>query len=429
MKPFPAIILGIFAILAAASVVILATFSTGGQKTIGSVVVWGSLPSAVMEDVLNSVRGTRDDFGDVTYRPVSEDALVPKLVESIASGTGPDLVMFPSSYLVRESNKLVTIPYASYPKRTFQDTFIQAGEPFLYPDGVKGLPFVIDPLVMYWNRTMFAAAGIAQPPRYWDELPQMVSNLTKVEQNGTLKTSAFALGSWDNIVNSKDILLTLLSGLGNPVITRAGNGFTSTLSASASNGTGSAASAVRYFAQFSDPVKPVYTWNRSQPASRDAFLKGTLAVYFGPASELLGIRTANPNLNFDVAEMPNVRGGVKGASSHLFALSIPNGSKNPVGALTVATILTSADVQRIVNKETRLPSVRRDVTVTSAADAYQTVFRSASLTAFSFLDPDPSATEGIFRRLIENVLSGKLKEEAAASSADQELIALIGRSQ
>jgi ABC-type glycerol-3-phosphate transport system substrate-binding protein len=217
-----------------------------------------------------------------------------------------------------------------------------------------------------------------------------------------------------------------MKGLGNPVVGAGLTGYASMIQNTSSNKSSSAASVVRYFAQFSDPVKPVYSWNRSQPTSRNAFLAGTLALYFAPASELLSLRNANPNLNFDVSEMPMVRGGQVGGASSLLSLSIPNGSKNPGGALAVAGVFISAPVQKIIASTLHLPSVRRDTNVSSASDAYQSVFRDASLTAFSFLDPDPSASDAVFKRMIEGVLSGKFREEEATQAADQELSALLG---
>ncbi|MCD5396682.1 MAG: hypothetical protein LRZ98_00730 [Candidatus Pacebacteria bacterium] len=41
------------------------------------------------------------------------------------------------------------------------------------------------------------------------------------------------------------------------------------------------------------------------PNSRDVFLSGKLATYFGFSSELRGLRLKNPNLNFDIAMVPN----------------------------------------------------------------------------------------------------------------------------
>ena len=86
-----------------------------------------------------------------------ESTLVSSLVEAIAAGKGPALVLFPASSFVSEQDKLLPISYKSMSRRTFQDTFVEAGEVFLTNEGVYGLPFYIDPYVTYWNRTIFSS--------------------------------------------------------------------------------------------------------------------------------------------------------------------------------------------------------------------------------------------------------------------------------
>ena len=424
MRTFPAVILGIFVVLALVSIVVLATFSNFQDNEIGNVEIWGSVPNYVMEDIMRDLRNTRRDFDEVKYRTVSKEDIVPQLIEAIASGNAPDLVLFPSEYVVREANKLRTIPYSTLSKREFQDTFVQAGEVFLFPDGIKGFPFVIDPLVMYWNRQLFTNDSIAQPPRYWDELPTLSTTLSKKSERGTLESSAVALGAWDNVGYAKEVYLTLLHGLGNNGVVRTDTGYASTISVNSVTDIND--SALRFVAQFSDPVKPVYSWNRSQKNSRDAFLSGTLAIYFAPASEITSIRAANPNLNFDVAEIPRVRSGVSGSYADVLAFSIPNGSSNANGAFQVAIAFADPAVQKQLTEAIGLPSVRRDVAHVDASNSFDITFRNAAVSAFSFLDPDPSATDGIFKRMLENVLSGSLRVSEATNAGHGEMQALIG---
>ena len=45
-------------------------------------------------------------------------------------------------------------------------------------------------------------------------------------------------------------------------------------------------SVLTYYTDFANPLKSVYSWNRSFSSSRDAFLAQNLAVYFGPGSEI-----------------------------------------------------------------------------------------------------------------------------------------------
>lgn len=426
MKPFPAAILGIFLALALFGVFIFATFTASRQDAIGTVLIWGSVPQEVMDNLFTAVRGERDDFNSVKYDEIPADQLVPELVQAIAAGRGPDLVVFPASSYVKDGEKLLSIPYNTLSRRDFQDSYVEAGEVFLAEDGVKGLPFTIDPLVLYWNRTLFSNAGVARPPKYWDDLAQVAPQLTQKAPNGSLTVSAVALGSWDNVAHAKGILVTLITELGMPVVTQDVDGrYESTLAQTTDTGVSPADSALRYYTDFADPVKPVYSWNRSQKSSRDAFLAGTLALYVGFASELLPLREANPNLNFDIAPLPVTRGGGEGVYAEVQALSVPRGAKNVAGATTVALVLSAANMSALVSEATHLPSPRRDVELAPASDAYLSVFRSAALKSFTFLDPDPTASNQIFGRMIDAVSSGRLRLSEAVRAADEELGVLL----
>ena len=427
MKTFPTIVTAIFVLLALAGVLIFATYTSINKSTIGTVSVWGSLPHSVFDSMIGALSKGNSNYSNVTYQVIPEDRIVPQLVEAIASGKGPDLVIFPESDLVGQADKLQTIPYSSYSKRTFQDNFIQAGESFLTQDGVLGLPFTIDPIVMYWNRSLFATAGIATPPRYWDEISTIAPKLTKADKNSTLTVSAVSFGTWSNVDHAKEIFLTLLNQLGNPVIALNDKGeYTSVLLGGKGGPTLPADSALRFYTGFADPTQPLYSWNSSEPHSRDAFIAGNLAIYFGYSSELTSIRGANPNLNFDVAAVPAIRGGGQGVYGNMDGLSVPNGAKNPAGAFLLAEDLTAVNSQTFLQTLIHLPSVRRDVSTTDPSDPYATIFRSAALTAFTFLDPNPSATNSIFKRMTESVSSGKLQVSEATGGAHQELQALLG---
>lgn len=425
MKPFQAVVLAIFVSLALLGVFIFATFSASGGKDIGTVVIWGAMPQDTFDKLLSNARAGRNDFNGVTYKEVPQELLMPQLVTAIAAGTGPDLVLFPASSFVEDGNKLQPMPYSIVSKRDFQDTFVQSGEIFLTDDGVAALPFTIDPLVLYWNRTLFGNAGIARPPKYWDDVASLAPKLTQKADNGSLAVSAIALGGWGNISHAKGILLTLMTQLGSPVVTKENGVYRSVLTAANSDGVSVADSAVRFYTDFADPVKPAYSWNRSQKNSRDAFLAGTLAMYIAPASELLQVRDANPNLNFDVAPVPMVRGGGQQVSAAVDGVAIPRGAKNATGAQIVALELASSAEQEFLINEIRLPSPRRDVEADASSDAYLSTFRAAALNSFSFNDPNPTETEVLFGRMIDTVQSGKAGLSDAVRNADDELQVLL----
>ncbi|MDO8523933.1 MAG: extracellular solute-binding protein [bacterium] len=427
MKTFPAIVTGIFLVLAIGAVIIFATFSATNRNAIGTLVIWGTVPHEVFDTLLGDLGTGNNNYVGVSYQVVREEELIPQLVEAIAAGKGPDLVLFPGKNLLGQADKLQSISYSAMSRRDFENTFIQAGDSFLTAGGILGFPFTVDPLVMYWNQSLFANAGIAQAPRFWDEISDITPKLTKADKNGTLTESAVSFGTWKNVEHAKEILLSILYQLGNPVIASKDNGGYQSVFLNQSGGaTLPADSTLRFYTDFANPSKPLYSWNSSESDSHDAFVGGELATYFGFASELIGIRAANPNLDFDVATVPAIRGGGQSAYANVMALSIPRGAKNPSGALIVAAALTSKSSEESLTGILHQPSVRRDVSPPSSADPYAVVFRNAALSAFTFLDPNPTATDSIFERMVENVSSGKLQVSEATINANQELQALVG---
>lgn len=425
MKPFHAVVLVIFALLALGSVFIFASFSGGGNKNVGTVVIWGTVSKDAMQSVLSSVQAADHGYDKVSYQQYPESSFLPMLTEAIAAGRGPDLVTFPTSEVIESADKLIPISYRAMSRRAFQDAYIEAGEVMLTDTGILGLPFTVDPLVTYWNRTRYANAGIARPPQYWDELTDMAPKLSQVTEAGTLTQSAVALGEWDNVAHAKEILTSLIVGLGNKIVIRNATGAPQVVMTD--KGTAPippSESAVRFYTDFADPGKPTYSWNRSQKSSRDAFLAGTLATYFGLGSEAAGLRAANPNLNFDLAAYPSVRGGVVAVPAEVLALAIPRGSHNPTGALKVAITLTAVAAQTKLHTITGLPSVRRDILASAPQDPYEGILRTAALNAFGFLDPSPAASDAIFKKMIDDVSSGRLSITTAIANA-QAALALV----
>ena len=426
MKPFQIVTLFIFGALALLAVFIFASFSGGRGNTIGTVALWGSLPQETVDTFLLEAGRDVDGLTGVKYREVSEQAFTSVLVEALAAGTGPDLILFPASLVVGERDKIITIPYRSISRRDFQDSFVEAGEIFLTDAGTLGLPFYIDPFVLYWNRTLFSNAGVARPPRFWDELTDIAPKLSRSSAGGTLTQSAVALGEWQNVTHAKEIFLSLVYGLGNNlVVVNEKGAFQAVFSARGSAPTPPAESALRFYTDFADPVKNVYSWNRSQTDSRSAFLAGTLAVYMGKASEVFSLRSGNPNLNFDVAAYPQVRDGRVAVPADVLALSLPRGAKNAEGALQVAALLSGAPLQRAWASAVGLPSVRRDILSATPDSPYEAVFRNAALNAFTFYDPGPVETDRVFERMVEDVSSGRLRVPEAVQSGQRSLQALL----
>lgn len=430
MSKFQIILLGIFAAAAVAGVALFATFRGSGQEELAAPVsIWGIAEESAIRAVLEEVRQSRDDFGQVTYRHISKDAFDREFVNALASGTGPDLILIDQSMLLAHEDKLFTIPYENYSARDFRSTFAEEGELFLTPSGILGLPISIDPLVLYYNRDIFTNEGIANPPRFWDELFILAPRVTHRGSASNITQSLVALGEYQNVLYAKDILSMLMLQAGNAIVMRDSSGAPfSVMGTTPEFGSAPAESALRFYTEFSNPIKSVYSWNRALPNSRQSFLSGDLALYNGYASEREALSRANPNLNFDMGEMPQIRDASRTMTfGTMYALAIPRASRNIAASYTVASILTSAPYAQSYAAVSGLPPARRDLLSSPPSDAYGAILFGSALRARAWLDPNPSETNRIFKNLIESTISGRALLNEAIGTADQELQVILGR--
>lgn len=418
------IFFGIFIVIGVGAFASYKGSSSGPKAT---VVVWGFLPSSTFDSIIRNTALYNNPSITVTYAEKDPDTFDQEFVNSLADGTGPDIVMVREDMFWKHKNRLYPIPYKSYPERTFKDSFVQEGELFLGQDGIYAIPFTIDPLVMYWNRTVFTNASIANPPQYWDEFLSLTQSLSKKDSIGTVSQSLVALGEWKNIKNAKDIISLLMLQAGTPITTPYNGSIRSTLLDGYEGSTVSPGiSAVNFYTQFANPTGPSYSWNRSLPDSLTYFLSGKSALYFGFASELPVISQKNPNLNFDVTGVPQARQATaRTTMGHVYGLALVKQSKVIQAGFTVVTTLTNPDTLNIVGMYTNLPPVRRSMLATKPTDAYKSVFYDGALISRGWIDPDRQSTSLSMQNMIESITSGRARLSDALNRANDEFTVLI----
>lgn len=431
MRPFTAILLVLFGLFIVGGVIAIATigkFGGGGDTEVPAVAkVWGVLPENVVGGVIDTFNKSNDNVLQVTYREVSVEDFDTELAESLAAGSGPDAIIISQAQLLRHENKLYNVKFESYPERLFRDTFAEGTEIFMTNTGVLGFPILIDPMVMYWNRSLFTNARITRPPVYWDELLDLGDVLTKKDPAFNVSQSVIALGEYSNVTHAREIIATLVMQAGDPITVRSGGDQVSFVLGDRFGLPESPAhSALRFYTEFANPVKPAYSWNRSLPSSREAFLGGTLALYPGFGSELLELQERNPNLNFDMTPLPQHRDSTFVTTfGNIYAFALIKQSKNIGGAYRVATLLSGQQADTLWSEYADIPPARRDLLATPPNDPYDGILYDEALIARGFLDPDPSQSGSIFSNLIGNIASGRSTIERAVSEASAKLENLL----
>lgn len=428
MSTFKIAVLAIFSISIVIGIAIFATSksSSNPANQTADIIVWGTISADAFNNAMisSSVSGSKNIR--VTYVRKDVSDFDNDFVEALAEGRGPDIVVLRDDLIYKNRNKIYPIPYKAYPERDFKDRFIEEGELFLTPEGILSVPFIVDPMVMYWNRDLFSNNFVASPPKYWDELPALIEKMTIRDSKANILQATISFGEWRNVTNAKEIISMLLLQAGTPITSRSDKEVVSVLNSQFGYPRIPSQSAVDFYTQFSNPTSLSYTWNRSLPSSSNFFLSGNLAMYLGFASEIFAIQQKNSNLNFNVTSIPQIRDTKKkSVFAHMYGLSIVKQSKQISQAYTVIGALTEVKALREMEKVTNLPPVRRDMLTEKPTDAFRLVFYDSALISRSWIDPDAVSTSNVLRDMIESITSGRSRLTEALSRADTELRSLL----
>ena len=429
MKNFQTIILIVFIVAAIFGILVFSgAIPIGNSDTpgaLGSVTLWGTIKSELILSALEEFNTANTAFA-VKYEEKSPETFDQDLLEALAAGRGPDLFLLPDYLAFHYQNKILAIPYENFSVASFKKNFAGAGEVFLTSRGILALPLFIDPLVMYYNRSILDASAIANPPVYWDEVLSMVPVITKKSEANILSRSAIALGQFANVAHAKDIIAALFMQVGNPIVAEKDGAFFSALNENSY--IYNLPKVVKFYTSFADPLASVYSWNRSFANSSDAFSSENLAFYFGFGSELRSLINKNPNQNFLPAPIPQLKDAkFKLTSARVVGLAISQSSKNLGTAALASNRLANGDFTGKLAAALLVAPARRDLLSAPPNDAYSPVFYSSALFARSWLDPSPKDTDNIFRTLIERVLSNSLSPESALADADTKMNLLLNK--
>ena len=400
--------------------------SSSSTNLQGKVIIWGTFPSSFVSVAIDNISATSRDL-TVTYEKKDPATYQQDLIKAFANGAGPDLFIITPDMIALNNNFIYKIPYASYAEKTFRDSFIDGADIYLDNEGIVGFPLVVDPIVLYYNKNILSNEAIVSPPKTWDELFTLNSTLTKRDNSGTISQSMIALGQYANINNVKDILATLLIQNDNPIVVRGNDpttiSYISVLNSNPSDLSISPIEAVlRFFVEFSNPSNTAYSWNRSLPSSLDMFTSGKLAFYIGRASELFNIQSINPNLSFDVTTIPQVKDSTMNRTyGEIYAIVVNKKSADINLTLKIASMLSTGDNAKNLSASSSLPPVSRALLSSKPTNPYLFTFFNSALISRSWLDPNKSKSDSIFKDLIENILSNNLSMSEAINKAQGQL--------
>lgn len=399
---------------------------TGAQ---GKITIWGTFPKSSISDALESINASNNNL-TLNYTQKDIASYQEDLIESFAAGNGPDLFIITPDMIIKNKNFIYKIPYASYPKEKFINSFIDGASIYMDNDGILGYPLLVDPMVLYYNKDILSNEGIVYPPSTWDELFTLNPSLTKRDNFGTISQSMIALGQYSNIKNAKAIISTLLLQNNNQIVKQKDSTYVSALTDNIQNlSVSPLESVLKFFTEFSNQSKSGYSWNISLPNSLDMFTSGKLAFYLGRASELFKIQEVNPNLSFNVTQIPQIKdASIKRTYGDIYAVVVNKKTTNFNSAFLVASSLSSGDSLKNLSAGVSLPSASRSLLADKPKDnPYLATFFNSALISRSWVDPDGVKSDSVFKELVENILSNSLSISSAMSKAHGQLGQLISK--
>ena len=420
-----------------------------------SLTIWGVFDSGSNYDAVISDYRVQHPNVSISYREFRYEEYQDELLRALAEGKGPDIFLVHDDWTRQYQSLMTPLPETltvgyqevqgsikktvvnvlrtepTLSARAFKNDFVDTVEgdavlPY-QPDPKKAavdmiyaLPLSMDTLALYWNKDLLNAAGIASAPTTWTEFQEDVAKLTKFDAAGAITQSAVGLGTSGNVERAADILALLMMQNGTEMTNGDGHPTFDKLPASMAGASSlPGLDAVRFYTDFANPTKAVYTWNDLQTNSFDAFGSGTAAMFFGYAYHLPLLKIAAPKLDFAISAAPQIEGGRQVNFANYWLAAVSKDSKNTNYAWDFVQFLTANDEEnaKYLEKANKPPALR-SLIASQLEDEELSAFASQVLTAKSwYRGEDVSVAEDALEELIDTILGGTITPEDAIKLA------------
>jgi len=378
-----------------------------------TLVVWGLwLESATLESIITAFQ---EETGvNVEYRKIASVAeYEKKLLEALAEGRGPDIFVIHHTWVETKRGLISPAPSDVIDERALREEYVDVvAEDLVRDSKVYALPTSVDTLGLYYNKDMLSAAGVARPPRTWDEFLQVVERITQVNRLGIIEQSAAALGTAANISRAADILQLLFMQSGLAIADEKNQ-----VKLSGDEGI----QALTFYTDFANKSKKAYTWDLQQDYSLDAFAEGDTAMMLNYSYHIPTIKAKNPRLRFDIAPAPQIADSKVQNFAAYWPFAVSNRSSAPATAWAFLKHMTNDANSMIIVNGQQIPPARRDGVANLSRDPTLGVFAEQSLTAVTWPRGDIVAIDAIVNTMIDNVVTGASTISASLGRAQDQI--------
>ncbi len=396
------------------------------DKLTGDLVVWGVFDSetAVSKTLIADFKARHPNV-NISYRSLDARTYEDDLINALAAGSGPDVFMVKNTWLPKHYNKLDPRDPKEFTVVNFADLYPQvATKDFVREGKVYAMPLYIDTLATIYNKALFDAAGIAQPPRSWEEFAQIIPELRKLDESGRITQAAAAIGgSNKNINEANDLLFQMMLQYG---VEMTNDGLSSATFANGGQGP------LDFYLSFANSRSTNYTWDRGFHYSIDGFAEESVAMIFNYGYQLEQLKEKNPFLQIGVAPMlqpKNIDRPITYAS--YFGLGVSATSQNKTVGWTFVDESTAGDGAtnaKYLNEAHRSPALR-SLIAASTNDSQVGVFAKQALMATSWPQVDSTAINVAFAGMLESIVTGQLTSQRGLQQAEDQVTQIMQRSE
>ena len=402
--------------------VILLLFDLGGNSDTTpefSLTIWNTAPQDTFwRELTGNFIHEKFPKARITYVAKDPRTYESELLNALAAGSGPDIFVLPDTLLAAHIDKIKALSdgLLGYTKQNFKaqfpDTIV---ENVTGPGGeLWGTPLYFDTLALFYNRDYLNTANIPLPPATWDELVTQSRALTRYSETGTIRRSGIAMGAGTNVAHAADILTLLIYQSGGTVVNPANR--TSELQRPETQ------TALEFYTAFADPTKRSFSWSASFPNSLDAFAAGDAAFVLGYASDIARIKAINPQLNFDVAPVPQTTGSqVRTNLGRFSVLAVSRLSKDTDNAWRVLLWFQEKETQKRYADAFGVPPARRDLIQSRPESEYLVPFYGQILSARTVPLMVGDLLGQIMNDMIESVATRQADLRTAIERASRQL--------
>lgn len=119
-----------------------------------------------------------------------------KVAASVASNNAPDLFAFHNSWTGMFLKLIEPYPENLFPIRTMRSDYALFNQAFAFGNKFYFYPQGLMTSLMFYNKTLWAEAGLAATPKTWDEFRLAAKKLTRKTAAGKFDKSGFDITPW-----------------------------------------------------------------------------------------------------------------------------------------------------------------------------------------------------------------------------------------